>query len=621
MRAGYRRGTSCVFAVLVFTLTLAVGPTLGARSSRAQEAGHSVRHSAGGSTLRLRWTAEVAADRTLVRSAAAVRYCHDARARRCQTLHRALQSAGRRLARTVRRLRQTVRSGESFAGAHAARRRARVRGSVRRALRAPVLTLHGGTLLWKRVGGANNYIVARQSSGSPTQYYVVSGTRFMPPPAPGQSVAYRVRAALAGSAWSTALDVRYGQPPTEAGDPRPSPISLDTPASQQPPLVAETKDTQASPILTANGEVLSWGAIADTQSYIVRARLAGGAESYTVVNRTTLTPPAVPGVVVIYSVRTAATGSAWSNEVGVSYPATPPVETTPPGEEGKTPPILGIVGGSGWGPQVAKKVIAVGFTSERLEADSGYTTDKESYENGFRNDQIIIGNTPDGDRLSTVNIPTWVAHTLAQVKEAVSFNYTLLEVGNEMYLKGGVHEPVKYAEMYVALAHAVTAAGIKGVTLMFNAFGDYETAGGELSLMSSGRGWLGDALKAEPELKQLISAFSNHPYGIPGVKYVHGDWGMEGLEAQHHDAVSLGFAHTGFYATEYGESNTRPSSMQIQAERIKWAYDKMLAMPYVRGVWYYQLHDDSTGGWGLVSGSWEPRPALAVLENYIREGR
>jgi hypothetical protein len=175
--------------------------------------------------------------------------------------------------------------------------------------------------------------------------------------------------------------------------------------------------------------------------------------------------------------------------------------------------------------------------------------------------------------------------------------------------------------MYMALAHAIDAAGITGVTLIFNSFGDYETAGGELSLMANGRGWLGDALKAEPELKQRVSDFSNHPYGIPGVKYVHGDWGMEGLEAQHQDAVSLGFSKTAFYATEYGESDTHPSSLQIQAERIKWAYGRMLSMPFVRGVWYYQLHDDSTGGWGLVSGSWEPRPALSVLEGLIHEGR
>jgi hypothetical protein len=484
-----------------------------------------------------------------------------------------------------------------------------------------VLSVSGETLRWKRVGQETHYIVERRSPGSRSQYYVVTGRRFTPPPAPGQTVEYRVRSALAGSAWSTALDLRYGQPPVDAGDTRQSFVSVESPTAQQPPLVAATEDSQASPILSVNRETLSWSAVAGAQSYILRAHRASGAESYTVVTGTTVTPPAVPGAVVTYSVRTAATGSAWSTEVRISYPATPPTETPLPSEEHIGPAILGIAGGSGWGPQIAKKVIAAGFTSERLEADNPYTTDKESYENGFRNDQVIVGNTPDGERLASIDIPTWVAHTLAQVKEAVSFNYTLLEVGNEMYLKGGVHEPVKYAEMYVALAHAVGAAGIKGVTLMFNSFGDYETAGGELSPMSSGRGWLGDALKAEPELKQLISAFSNHPYGIPGVKYVHGDWGMEGLEAQHQDAVSLGFAHTDFYATEYGESDTRPSSMQVQAERIKWAYDKMLAMSYVRGVWYYQLHDDSTGGWGLVSGSWEPRPALSVLESYIREGR
>jgi hypothetical protein len=460
-------------------------------------------------------------------------------------------------------------------------------------------------------------------AGSPARFYVVGGRKFTPPPAPGTSVEYRVRSALSGSAWSTAVNVLYGKPPgtLERGDPRQSPTTLESGDPQQPPATDEAGDTQASPVLKVTGETLSWEEVAGAKSYILRAHLPDGSESYSVVTGTTVTPPAVPGVLVSYSVRTVAKGSAWSSEVSIAYPASPP-ETPPPSGEGAAPAILGLVGGSGWGPQIAKKVIAIGFTSERLEAGSGYTTDQESFNNGFRNDQIIVGNTPDGERLASINIPTWVSHTMAQVKEAVSFNYTLLEVGNEMYLKGGVHEPVKYAEMFMALVHAMDAAGIKGVTLIFDSFGDYETGGGELSLMSSGRGWLGDALKAEPELKQRVSAFSNHPYGLPTVKYVHGDWGMEGLEAQHRDAVSLGFAHTDYYATEYGESDTAEgSSMQVQAERIKWAYNKMLSMSFVRGVWYYQLHDDSTGGWGLVSGSWEPRPALAVLEGLIHEGR
>ena len=71
---------------------------------------------------------------------------------------------------------------------------------------------------------------------------------------------------------------------------------------------------------------------------------------------------------------------------------------------------------------LAKKVIAAGFVSERLEADSPWTTLKESYENGFRNDQVIVGNTPDETKLSEIHIASWVATALGEVKKADSWS-------------------------------------------------------------------------------------------------------------------------------------------------------------------------------------------------------
>jgi hypothetical protein len=545
-----------------------------------------------------RWAARVSADHRLVARAHALRRCLHASPARCTSTRGALQQAGERFARAEGLLAAAVHRSEHRGVARAARHRA-----LRKQLRAPVMKLKGQTLRWRRVGRVRTYIVERIVSGEAPQFYVVHGHKFTPPPAPGVTVSYTVRTDFTGSAWSLAVDVSYARPNAAAA--------------------IESFDNQAAPTLNASGETLSWGALAGVSTYILRTSVAGQAPQYTVVSATSVTPPAVAATTVSYSIRSAVNGSAWSEEVSIAYPAAapvaPPVSETPSPPHGEGPVLLGIVGGSCCGSQVAKKVLALGFTSERLEAGI-YTTDKESYENGFRNDQIIVGNVDDGSHLSSVNIPSWVNSTMAQVREAVAYGYTLLEVGNEMYLKASAPEPVKYAEMYMALAHAIDTAGIKGVTLIFDSFGDYLKPNGELSVMSNGGGWIGDALKAEPELKQRVSAFSNHPYGIPGIKYVNGDWGMEGLEAQHAQAVSLGFAHTNYYATEYGETDSAPSSLQVQAERIKWAYGRMLGLPYVRGIWYYQLHDDSTGAWGLVSGTWEPRPALAVLEHLLSAG-
>jgi hypothetical protein len=583
---------------LAALLVALIGLLVPAHSLAAEHGRRSSSHRAPETRLiASRWAARVAADHKLVSRAKALHSCLRATPARCASSRAALQRAGGRLARAEGMLTVAVNRSEHSGVAHAARHRV-----LLRSLQAPVLRLTGLTLRWRRVEGVRRYIVESVVPGEASQFYLVHGHRFTPPPAPGITVGYRVRSALSGSAWSPAVDLSYALPPETAA--------------------IESFDKQASPTLSASGDTLSWGALAGVSTYILRTTVAGQSPQYAVVSATSFTPAAVPGTSVGYSIRSAVDGSAWSQEVSIAYPAAAtnaPVAIEPPAPQGEPPVILGIVGGSCCGSQVVKKVLALGFSSERLEAGV-YTSDKESYENGFRNDQIIVGNIDDGSHLSSVNIPTWVNSTMAQVREAVTYGYTLLEVGNEMYLKAGAPEPVKYAEMYMALARAIDAAGIQGVTLIFNSFGDYQKPNGELSVMSNGGGWIGDALKAEPELKQRVSAFSNHPYGIPGVKYVNGDWGMEGLEAQHAQAVSLGFAHTNYYATEYGETDTAPSSLQIQAERIKWAYGRMLGLPYVRGIWYYQLHDDSTGAWGLVSGTWEPRPALAVLEHLLSAG-
>ncbi len=65
-------------------------------------------------------------------------------------------------------------------------------------------------------------------------------------------------------------------------------------------------------------------------------KVPGTADKYSVITGTTITPPAVPGKTVKYSVRANSTSSAWAAEVSIAYPAgttttptTPPTTTTP----------------------------------------------------------------------------------------------------------------------------------------------------------------------------------------------------------------------------------------------------------------------------------------------------
>jgi alpha-tubulin suppressor-like RCC1 family protein len=323
-------------------------------------------------------------------------------------------------------------------------------------------------------------------------------------------------------------------------------------------------------------------------------------------------------------------------------PPTPPTPPTPPAPPTGTQSnvIIGLSDGSGWGPEDSRRFLQGGITSERLAAGGPSTTIAESLANGWRNDTVLVGNTPDGQPLSTVNIPEWTARALAEVKEEAAHGVTLLEVGNEMVLKGTkvnangetIHqsEPAKYAEMFMSLATAVDAAGIKGVKLLFSSDGDYQRPDKTWSQMCCGGGWVADALKAEPELLTRVDGFISHPYGRAHTDTSeHG--GPGGMEDQHANVVALGFEHTDYYLTEYGvqwtpgqEGPINAPTQALQAAWIKEAYEEFVALPYVRGIWYYQSHDDSTGAWGLIEpqlnglSPFIPREALGVVEEFAK---
>jgi hypothetical protein len=552
-------------------------------------------------------------DRLLVSDAHALASCVSSNSRRparCRPLRTAVQRAGRRLARAERRLAGVARSAPR---AH----------SAVIAGRAPELTVSGDTLSWTQTAYVHTDVLESSIPGQAEQFSVVHSNSITPPSVPGATVDYRVRTASNSSPWSVWKSISY-------------PSSEQSGEASQP----GTHERQAAPVISVSGKTLTWNRVAGVNVYVLLTRSPGRPEEYSAVVGLSTTPAPVPGATVHYSVRTAFYASAWAPEVAISYTAAqstpPPLHKEPaPGQEEPAPGqeelgqppepsgvIIGVVGGSGWGPEVAEKVIAAGFKSERLEAGGPYTTDQESYDNGFRNDTVIVGNTPDNEPLSTVNTASWVASALAQVKEAVAFDYTTLEVGNEMNGKGSQREPAKYAEMFMALYNAVNAAGIKGARLLFSGGGDYMRPGGTWSQITNGGGWVADAVKAQPGLLSAVGGFVEHPYGR-----AHEDNGEHagpgGMEDQHANEVALGFKNTDIYITEYGvqftpgsEGRYNASTEALQAQRIKEVYAEFLSLPYVRGIWYYQLHNDSTGNWGLVSGVWEPRPALAVLESY-----
>jgi hypothetical protein len=390
-------------------------------------------------------------------------------------------------------------------------------------------------------------------------------------------------------------------------------------------VCAQSADARVlRPAVTVEGHSLKWEAIAGTTEYQVKAVVDRKA-TISETSATTLTPAVDPGHSVVYRVRAwQPAKSAWSRPVTVTY---------------QREVIIGINDGSASGPADAKQFVARGITSERLEApgtqgETGSTAEllKRSEGDGFSDDVVIVGNTRDEEPLSAVNVPAWTAASLKQVEEAAGNGAKLLEVGNEMFLKGsrcnGCYqqaEPARYAEMFVSLSKAVEAAGVKGVTLLFDSYGDYrEYEGGPWSKLCCGGGWLAAAVKAEPELLARVGDFSMHPYGEAGTNK-RNDLGPDALKAEREQAVSLGFANTSYYVTEYGvkvPGATTASSLNLQAERIRAAYTEMIGFGYVLGIWYFESHDDITGRWGLIENqksaeaAFIARPSLEVVADF-----
>ncbi|HXE45820.1 MAG TPA: hypothetical protein VN635_11560, partial [Conexibacter sp.] len=88
--------------------------------------------------------------------------------------------------------------------------------------------------------------------------------------------------------------------------------------------------TLPAPTISVNGQKLSWNAVSNVSRYVFVRKVPGQADQYSVISGTSITPPAVPGATVSYSVRADATGSAWARAVSISYPAIQPGSTPAP---------------------------------------------------------------------------------------------------------------------------------------------------------------------------------------------------------------------------------------------------------------------------------------------------
>jgi hypothetical protein len=100
---------------------------------------------------------------------------------------------------------------------------------------------------------------------------------------------------------------------------------------------ARLRDARVAPRLTASGYTLRWAPMGRIKSYVLQRDVPRQDAQYSVVDGTSVTPPAVPGVAVSYSLRTTAHQSSWSHELRVSYPA-------PETSHAQVAPVLYVTG-------------------------------------------------------------------------------------------------------------------------------------------------------------------------------------------------------------------------------------------------------------------------------------
>ncbi|HEX4484130.1 MAG TPA: hypothetical protein VH081_10110 [Solirubrobacteraceae bacterium] len=296
------------------------------------------------------------------------------------------------------------------------------------------------------------------------------------------------------------------------------------------------------------------------------------------------------------------------------------------GSGGATPDgtIIGTDDGSGWGPAPAKTLIDAGIDWSREEV--GYDSISGSVKDGFKV-LGIVANTNDGTPLSKTNVSQWAAEVVSQLR--ANPGISIAEAGNEMYLKGGIAEPVQYGRMYLAAVNAMKAAGIT-TPLLFNNTGDYPhgtwSSPTTWSRDSSGGGWLREAVNAVPGLAGAILAngVAIHPYGTVG-ENKNDDYGVNAPAAEETTANAVLGAIPKFYITEFGYDlsscgrDLGACSKQEQASKLTAAYDVFTADPHIAGIWWYQSHDDSTGQFGLMNNDNSIRPSFTALSTIARE--
>ncbi len=266
--------------------------------------------------------------------------------------------------------------------------------------------------------------------------------------------------------------------------------------------------------MTLSGQTLSWKAIGSVTAYVLDAKVAGQADQYTVVNGTSVTPPAVPGATVSYSVRTDVDSSSWSSPVSIAYPAPPPPPVTSSFQ-------MGVVAGSALSYELPF-VQQLGAHTARMEFSAGTSASSmaatiDAYAKAGIRPLLLAtfaSNMPTSAEAQ--NVGTWAAAygpggSFWQGKSyPANTAVTDIEFGNETSYSYEFSNNT--ASAYAARAQSYALSAKTAATAI-------AAANPKVGLLvqgdnaQQGTAWVQNMFKAVPNLGSLVAGWTIHPYG------------------------------------------------------------------------------------------------------------
>ncbi len=300
----------------------------------------------------------------------------------------------------------------------------------------------------------------------------------------------------------------------------------------------------------------------------------------------------------------------------------------------------------GWGPeatpQIASEMRTLGVDWAREDLEWSKVEPQPGVFDWSSFDQTVSAAEANGITILPIvgYAPSWASPTdaadyAAFVKAAVerygpgtNANLRWWELWNEPYdsyaWSGHTPEPEAYARDVVAAAQAAKGVAPSVKLLVASDYDDSPQAGGTSPWQTT---WIDDMFAAEPTLGQWIDGVSVHPYGadpaLPlaqtgGWKDASGEWAFQRIDSIRAKFLAHG-VNIPFWITEIGWSTEEVSEAQ-QASDYADLIPQVAERPWVRALFPYCLREfeqtpNKESQFGLLKfGSWQPKPAFAVLQ-------